>query len=1231
MVGSPITHKTAPPIHPSTHAHSVSNNPVNLLPYNSYTALRLSHATPEHLHLTTRGCFIGPIPEGWLRSHRRDWYKSKVGIHYSSRAATFTAAEGTGRHRRVTGLSEGSDRNEHGAGRPAIGGPRAGLSFPQPDDVDEEPIQEEPSSDTVVGEGVQAAAHDKTKGELPTAESPTNGRVHTPTRHALTPPAGRSDDERPKSSISNIPIINGRQPEWTEGDEDETSSIETIRPLREPPLTGLSMSASLRPQRPSAPRMSSSSSSIDRRRKTSMQTSITSSSFVTASEGGSSEDEAFEQTAPLPEGEEDGASAGTPGIAITGGQKKTLQSTAYDRSPDPAAEDAELSNLRSFSLGPEGTSAAASQFSQNRVSSTASLIPHVAAKPSSYPSGNDGTPEEADVGKGSPTVPTTNDTEGAGEISQPHESALGPIKRHVGGAVHFNLPEDSTTRERHVRARIAQLKQRRTFKRLRRGKVHDGEIVKMANMLVRAEFTNYELPDEYDENDSLKIETRIIDKWKEFMVVCREADDDDAPFSLQMYKSRVIPAVEKANKRKHATHEVALNRKTTKVNLFSSLDKTIAIWTPYRKGTLIYTVQAKSGADSMEWYTFLRNVLGLARTSVLQINVPDLNVNIRLDNPFQRLESARTMAQAAEGDDEAILQTMREEQAAASSIIQRCMHMLKKSPEWKSILDAWAGHERIGLAWKRYDRLEWVYGANEQKMYGTIAMEKSHELELRPKQHYPTTVKNKKVENRTEPTPVEGFLVRLTSQRGADQKLGKLFYKRLYFSTHNNYLVFNRPTKADPPAPPESSSLYEHDGIPSAHDIIEETPIIFAINPYPLTSEKQIQWLSPEVHIRADVRNDFDRAAQVESERRLNLILHSDGLVNLCNVAKVREVHRGATAADANLGSGGSSAVDFDQEVEDTFRDDGATTEFDDDRTFELVLRNGLVIRLQAYDKMTKEEWMHRLRALVDYWTLRIRADITLYKAVRAQNLTQLNIDETAEAVLGQFARKWEVTHSYASPELYHACGLARCRSIAMSGSLFRKARAHASFAKELVVLAHGHLLMFQDGLRSRSGSLLRHIHHDRVAALDLRDCYVYSGLVTEAELGSARNTAFEGARPGHHALPRMYPGDGWSSTDEATMTCFVVWHGKRKSWFRSEAEKERTQSDAGGGSGPKGRKRQQLKLVRSLGVPGKSVVFMARSRAERDHWVMNIAMEIERLSGEDDVRLTGNDKDDGE
>jgi hypothetical protein len=171
------------------------------------------------------------------------------------------------------------------------------------------------------------------------------------------------------------------------------------------------------------------------------------------------------------------------------------------------------------------------------------------------------------------------------------------------------------------------------------------------------------------------------------------------------------------------------------------------------------------------------------------------------------------------------------------------------------------------------------------------------------------------------------------------------------------------------------------------------------------------------------------------------------------------------------------------------------------------------------------------------------------------------------------------------------------------------------------VILSTGQLLIFQDVLRERTGKTRAHIHHERTASISLKDCYIYSGLLTENDL-LYQNQTFDSNKPGHHALPKIYLEDGWTSTDEDVMTTFVVWHGQKKGWFRSESE-----GDPSGEVGVNEGKRTKIKRVGKLGTTGRSIVFRARSRAERDHWVLAIQSEIERCIGDEDFRITEKEK----
>lgn len=607
---------------------------------------------------------------------------------------------------------------------------------------------------------------------------------------------------------------------------------------------------------------------------------------------------------------------------------------------------------------------------------------------------------------------TERNTETAPPGSRPNKSGL----------VRFNLSNKPGKSDGRTAAKVGQVGRQRIWKRFQRGQSHPGEIVKMERMLVRVDTTMQELPEDYDENDSLKTEARTVEKWREYIVVCRESANEDAQFFIQMYKTRVIPAKEQTHVQKRSTHEIPLAQKTTHVNLYSSLDKTLVLWMPRKVGTMMFILRTRSAASAVEWYTFIRHSLGWQRPTDLQVNVPDLSVTLQLENPFGKLEASMKAAQLGKVDDTTITRTEEAEKAIASTVIQRSLKMLENNHEWADVLEAWLEKEKIGLAWKRYDRLEWVHGANEQRMFGTMAMQRTHELELRPKDHYPTETRTKK-ESLMEPAPVEGFLIRLTSQKGQVRRMGKMYFKRLYFATHDQFLCYCRPVKALPPPPP-TLSLPDNPKVPSASDIVENTPLIFAVNPYP-NEDGEIEWMrkgSPSV------RQRHDEDAYKESERKTNTMLNAEGYINLSHVVRVQNIQRGNSPADANVDQGPD--VDFHQEVEDTTRDDGTTGQFDDDRTFELVLKNKLVIRLQAYNTETKKEWMHCLRKLVRYWKLRLADDMTLYKTVRGLNLKRLEIDEEMEAHLGQFGRKWEVTRSIASPKLFNMCGISYCRAI---------------------------------------------------------------------------------------------------------------------------------------------------------------------------------------------------------
>lgn len=130
-------------------------------------------------------------------------------------------------------------------------------------------------------------------------------------------------------------------------------------------------------------------------------------------------------------------------------------------------------------------------------------------------------------------------SESTGSSLERAGETLSRKKSNLRNLVKFEMPEDSKRASIHLRAKQAQMTVQRASSKLRRRKIKDGLVVKMERMLVRVDSTGKEVPDDFDENASQKIDSRVKDKWREYMVVCRHSESEDAEFVLQMYKTRV--------------------------------------------------------------------------------------------------------------------------------------------------------------------------------------------------------------------------------------------------------------------------------------------------------------------------------------------------------------------------------------------------------------------------------------------------------------------------------------------------------------------------------------------------------------------------------------------------------------------------------------------------------------------------------------------------------------------
>jgi hypothetical protein len=237
----------------------------------------------------------------------------------------------------------------------------------------------------------------------------------------------------------------------------------------------------------------------------------------------------------------------------------SLQQTANEDDAGPRREEsssAQASGLhvppRQGGLGREslGKRPLSTMDSQNAPASTAGGASVDAGSTSSLlrKTDSDKTPASADVDSRSATkgilarVKRRSEMRSSkSDLPDAGDDASGDLTRkssNLRNLVRFDIPDDSKRAKVHLKAKHAQLTIQRVPTKLRRQRLADGLVVKMERMLVRVDAAG-EVPDDFDENVNQRVSSRVKDKWREYMIVCRHSQMDNADFVLQLYKTRV--------------------------------------------------------------------------------------------------------------------------------------------------------------------------------------------------------------------------------------------------------------------------------------------------------------------------------------------------------------------------------------------------------------------------------------------------------------------------------------------------------------------------------------------------------------------------------------------------------------------------------------------------------------------------------------------------------------------
>ncbi|CCF56829.1 hypothetical protein KAFR_0B05340 [Kazachstania africana CBS 2517] len=758
-------------------------------------------------------------------------------------------------------------------------------------------------------------------------------------------------------------------------------------------------------------------------------------------------------------------------------------------------------------------------------------------------------------------------------------------------------------------------------------------------VLVKVQLSHRNLPPFFSE--AAAVDTRIEERWKEYFVIAYRTGNPEKPLILEFYSTKrmIGGSINNVNIKSFAHvggMDVIINKKTI-IQFYNTLDKTICIQNSTLKEnylaeedieghsidfhpTRFYILKCATLESTYRWYLSLKRILGIHVTpDYIPLSIPDANLSVRI--VFQN-DTLRKLEKIAKSETEFLkigllsngyrifpCPLIRYFTVAVLRILRQADlgYQVKKWQHPNVIL---------GCDLKRYDRLEWSPGRESGLLQEYFALSHTHIPELRQLQHYAREISTT-WGILTEPFPVEGFLLKITNKYAQEDLLfGKLRVKPCYFFTVENLLFCTSSYKAVPILPEEVpidlSGIVTN--MQDYETILNNMQNIFEEDPYPLDANNHISWLTSEFNNDNFKSNDL--RAFKGFNRRICQILNSD---NVVDITKIVEVRQGCTKdlTKDELKNTILSVISF------TFWGKHVNNEEIAKSCIYITTENNLTMKLLAPDPSVASEWVQRLEAMKKYWQQRQGYDITYMWDLKLKNIDELKISDFEESNIAESSPKWIADMATANTKLFNINGLSLLTPLMQKGLLFLKPRKHTVFTKHYVILVPGFLIVFNCFQRSLTGFAKKTVYYEHSKTISVSEAYLYSGAITELDL-LKRGQTFDDLNPGNQTLSRVY-ADGWRSSENETSRCFTLWfrckkelskhlYGERDNLFSpGEAPcSGAVNYDVSTADQPQ-EQNPPLKL-NGLNIKANRIVFMARSRQERDLWILAIYNELERL-----------------
>lgn len=422
-----------------------------------------------------------------------------------------------------------------------------------------------------------------------------------------------------------------------------------------------------------------------------------------------------------------------------------------------------------------------------------------------------------------------------------------------------------------------------------------------------------------------------FDGWRECIVALRTTGRWDEPLTIQLPSSLNI----KVYDNDPARWELGIG---PKCHLESDHEITITKYVFERRGKVKIVLRGRTLETMWKWTRLLNRAIGASKHIELNVSVGPIVVDMLV--PAQHVGAQTEHPKV--GYDELTgfdnwSDPMRSYIFGVLKGVDQFLILCKKG--------------KVDLAWVKNDRVEWVEQADSLYCHRP-----GYKLEARVRVLYHTNVKQTELGqlNITDGfqipndnfSHIEGYLIRLSTWKKKVKSLDRMFYKKLYFHSHDNLLFFSTVANS---APPATGSL-----LPTGE--WETAPFT------------DLNWLKNSQKL--GYIKERDRAACYESNRRGALVVMSDGCIDLKDVEQVRRAGRDNLRIDTE-----NDENHYQHFISDN--DNGIVTGFSELTTFELVLPDS-IIRLQAQDSHACDLWISHLSRIMKHFRKRTEKPCSL-------------------------------------------------------------------------------------------------------------------------------------------------------------------------------------------------------------------------------------------------------------